>query len=511
MVKAELRERFTGPWLSLRGVGIVTVVAIAVLCGACLSVLLQSRLELVRRADILAGDILVLADQTVQLEVRRYDLRLLGVISDLHDEAAASPAAHGDLPLSAWLFGGLALRNSTGDIMVLDGHGRVLASSRPDLTADYATTLPSIMAGISVPASGLGISTVLLGGDGQPLLALTRRCTANCGQAAAIVAMLPMAWIQGVFDGLVLGRNGAIALTDGRGTLLAREPALPSTLGHAVEPPAVIARIPPAGAWVFNRHSAEDGRCCRVTAERIDGLPLLVFVSISRADILRGWSHLAFITILAVVVLSCGLVVLNLLLARQAHRKMQVDRQLVSANTQLAELARTDGLTGLLNRRGFDDTLAREWRRCRRSGKPIGLLMLDADHFKAYNDQFGHQAGDSVLRTLAACVLARVHAQAGIAARYGGEEFTIVLPDADLAVAGLIAEAIRASIEALAIPRGRGDAVVTVSIGVSFAAADEPATAEALVAAADAALYESKGSGRNRVTVRRLTPRPAGA
>jgi diguanylate cyclase (GGDEF)-like protein len=511
MAKAKLRERFTGPWLSLRGVGVVTVVAIAVLCAACLSVLLQSRLELVRRADILAGDVLMLADQTVQIEVRRSDLRLLDVISDRHDAAAASPAAHGNLSLSAWLFGGLALRNSTGDIMVLDERGRVLASSRPDLTADYAGALSSIMAGMSPQSSGLGISTVLLGGGGQPLLALTRRCSANCGQAAVIVATLPMAWIQGVFDGLVLGRRGAIALTDGSGTLLARQPALPSILGHSFEPPSIIARIPSAGATVFRWPSVADGRCCRVTAGRIYGLPLLVFVSISRADMLRGWSHLAFIIILAVVVLSGGLVALNLLLAQQVHRKMQVDRQLVLANTRLAELARTDGLTGLLNRRGFDEALEREWRRCRRSGNPIGLLMLDADHFKAYNDGFGHQAGDSVLRTLAGCILPRIHAQAGIAARYGGEEFTIVLPDSDLAAARLIAEAIRAGIEALAIPCGRGDAVVTVSIGVSFAAAGEPATAEALVAAADAALYESKDGGRNRVTVRGLAPQPAGA
>lgn len=193
MAKAELRERFTGPWLSLRGVGIVTIVAIAVLCAACLSVLLQSRLELVRRADILAGDVLVLADQTVQIEVRRYDLRLLDVISDLHDAAAASPATHKDLSLSAWLFGGLALRNSTGDIMVLNENGGVLASSRPDLTADYAKALPSITAEMSPQSSGLAIRTVLLGGAGPPLIALARRCpAAACGQSVAIIAMLPM-------------------------------------------------------------------------------------------------------------------------------------------------------------------------------------------------------------------------------------------------------------------------------------------------------------------------------
>jgi diguanylate cyclase (GGDEF)-like protein len=507
MAKTEFRERLTRPWLSLRGVALVSVAAIAVLCAACLTVLWQSRVELVRRADIMAGNILVLANQTVQIEVGRYDLRLVDVISTL-DDAASSPT--GGLPPRLELFGGLALRNSIGDIIVLDSRGSVLLSSRPDLTRDYAVALPSIVAGTPSQFSGLGVSTVLLSGDSQPLIALTRRCPpAACGRAAAVVAMLPMAWIQGVFDGLVLGRQGAIALTDGSGTLLARQPALPAIVGHVFEPQSLIARIPLNGAAVYDKRSAVDGRCCRVTAGRIDGLPLLVFVSISRSDILRGWTHLAFVIIFAVVVLSGGLVALTLLLAREVHRKMKVDRQLLSANTRLSELARTDGLTGLFNRRGFDDSLALEWRRCQRGGNPLCLLMLDADHFKAYNDRFGHPAGDGVLRALGACIVGAIRRPGDIAARYGGEEFTVILPDTDQMGAGHIAESIRARIEALAIPQAAAGAVVTVSVGVGFLVPGAGGTPEQLLATADAALYESKAAGRNRVTVRSFMPRPA--
>jgi diguanylate cyclase (GGDEF)-like protein len=507
MLGAELRERLTRKWLSLRGVAFVSLAAIAVLCGACLSVLFQSRLELVRRADIMAANILLLADQTVEIEMRRYDLRLLDVISDLHDPAAN---AGGGISLGDSLFGGLALRNSIGDIIIIDQRGRVLASSRPNLTPHYAEALASIVSTPGPQTFGLGVSTILLSDNGQPLIALTRACPpGSCGQAAAVVAMLPMAWIQGVFEGLILGRNGAIALTDERGTLLARQPVLPSELGHVFEPEATIARISRGHALVYNRGSAEEGRRSRVTAGWIDGLPLLVFVSISRSEILRGWSHLAFVIIFAVVVLSGGLVALTLLLAQQVHRKLQVDRQLLSANALLAELARTDGLTGLLNRRGFDESLAREWRRCYRNGKPISLMMLDADHFKAFNDRFGHQAGDGVLRALGACIVAHIRRPGDVAARYGGEEFTVVLPDTDLAGAGKIAEAIRAGVEALAMPHADGGPVVTISVGVSFAAAGSVATAEDLLAAADAALYESKAMGRNRVTARSITPQPA--
>jgi diguanylate cyclase (GGDEF)-like protein len=322
--------------------------------------------------------------------------------------------------------------------------------------------------------------------------------------------MLPMPWIQGVFEGLVLGRDGAIALTDASGRLLARKPALPGATGHAFEPESLIARIPRTGDTVYNQASTPDGRQYRMTAGWIDGLPLLVFVSISRAEILSDWSHLASVIILAVVVLSAGLVTLTLLLAREVHRKMKVDQQLLSANAQLAELARTDGLTGLLNRRGFDESLSREWRRCHRNGKPISLMMIDADHFKVFNDRFGHQSGDGVLRALGTCILGRIRRPGDVAARYGGEEFAVVLPDTDLAGASKVAETIRAGVEALVIPHGaEAPVVVTVSIGVSFAAAGGPASADDLVAAADAALYESKATGRNRVTARSATPQPA--
>jgi diguanylate cyclase (GGDEF)-like protein len=508
MTKAELMQRFTRRWLTLRGVALVSLVAITVLCAACLSVLLQSRLELVRRADMMAHNILLLADQTVEIEIRRYDLRLLDVISDLHGPAAQ---AGDDAPSGDLLFGGLALRNSVGDIIVIDARGKVLASSRPNLTAQYAAALPSIVSQTGQAIYGLGVSTVLLGEHGQPLIALTRWCSGGaCGRAAAVVAMLPMPWIQGVFDGLVLGRDGAIALTDASGTLLARQPALPSATGRAFEPQSLIARIPRARAAVYSRASTPEGRQYRVTAGWVDGLPLLVFVSISRAEILSDWSHLAFVIILAVMVLSGGLVTLTLLLAREVHRKMKVDQQLLSANAQLAELALTDGLTGLLNRRGLDESLGREWRRCQRNAKAISVMMIDADHFKAYNDRFGHQSGDGVLRALGHCILTHIRRPGDVAARYGGEEFAVVLPDTDLAGAAKVAEAIRAGVEALVMPHTHeAPVVVTVSIGVGWAAAGDLASADDLLAAADAALYESKAIGRNRVTARSATPQPA--
>lgn len=170
-----------------------------------------------------------------------------------------------------------------------------------------------------------------------------------------------------------------------------------------------------------------------------------------------------------------------------------------TAQLKLERLASSDGLTGLANRRVFDETLEAEWRRAQRAGYAISVLMIDVDHFKRYNDAFGHQHGDQCLRRVAS-VLAESMSRAGdTVARYGGEEFVVILPATQKPGALEVAERIRAAVEALQMTHaGEEDEVVTVSIGVatSNAMIDSPIT---LVASADDALYCAKEAGRNRV------------
>lgn len=172
----------------------------------------------------------------------------------------------------------------------------------------------------------------------------------------------------------------------------------------------------------------------------------------------------------------------------------------LSADNQvLSALSRTDPLTGIANRRAFDEALQRGWARAAERRQRLGLLVIDVDHFKRYNDHYGHVAGDSCLRILAG-VMQQSLREGDLLARYGGEEFAALLPDADKAVALAVAERVRRAVETRAMPHdGLGrDALVTVSIGaVSCAPAEEsrPAT---LVRQADAALYMAKRSGRNR-------------
>ena len=173
--------------------------------------------------------------------------------------------------------------------------------------------------------------------------------------------------------------------------------------------------------------------------------------------------------------------------------------RLAEANEELARLSHQDGLTGLSNRRCFDDALRRESRDATFGDAPLSLLMIDVDHFKSFNDTRGHQAGDECLRAVAA-LLGRERAAPGeVAARYGGEEFAMILPGHDPAAAGARAERLRAAIEALRLPHA-GSATapwITVSVGVATRGADGDDVS--LIAAADAALYRAKRAGRNRV------------
>ncbi len=167
---------------------------------------------------------------------------------------------------------------------------------------------------------------------------------------------------------------------------------------------------------------------------------------------------------------------------------------------QLREQAIRDPLTGLYNRRYLDNTLERELAHCQREGKALSLIMIDVDHFKKYNDCYGHQAGDNCLRNVADALQACAKRASDLVARYGGEEFTLVLADTNCADAQRVAESVRLSIEALAMPHEQSDSGrVTVSVGVAVMTEHSYREVENLLRAADLALYRAKQSGRNQV------------
>lgn len=188
-------------------------------------------------------------------------------------------------------------------------------------------------------------------------------------------------------------------------------------------------------------------------------------------------------------------------IAQMRYSLVVLTRRLDEANRELTRLSAVDGMTGIANRRQFDEFLGREWARGTRHETEISVLMCDVDFFKQYNDLYGHQAGDECLRVVAQTLAARVKRPTDLVARYGGEEFVVILPDTGVDGARQLAEAIRGDVERLAIAHSEGrGGVVTLSLGVACRVPSRDGMGSAaLVKAADDALYFAKGAGRNRV------------
>lgn len=180
-------------------------------------------------------------------------------------------------------------------------------------------------------------------------------------------------------------------------------------------------------------------------------------------------------------------------------RNVLVQMRSYDEQDRLAELSLVDALTGLPNRRRFDDGLRREWARARRSGDGLALLMIDIDHFKMLNDSYGHPVGDQRLRAVGGALAATVSRGGDLVARYGGEEFAAILPATSLVQAQSLAEAMRAAVQNLTLASPAPAGFVTVSIGVGHVDQVDDGAADMLVASADAALYAAKDGGRNRV------------
>ena len=183
------------------------------------------------------------------------------------------------------------------------------------------------------------------------------------------------------------------------------------------------------------------------------------------------------------------------------ERKYAAEK-LIELNKALEQMALIDGLTQIANRRNFDTTIEKEWKRLARDKKPLSLLMVDIDFFKKYNDHYGHQAGDDCLRQVGRALAETVLRPADLVARYGGEEFVLLLPEIELQGALCVGQRVVDAIHQLGIEHTASDVVptVTISLGAATLIPDRSKTPSQLIKLADQALYQSKETGRNRVT-----------
>ena len=275
--------------------------------------------------------------------------------------------------------------------------------------------------------------------------------------------------------------------------MIMRQPYDPKVIGRDISKASTFRHFLSASEGSFSDTSSIDGVRRQYYFRNFPHLPLTIMVAEAEPDIYGAW-HRRAVTIGSLMgAFAVGFIALSFVLGTQLQRRLR-------AESELQLLARTDSLTGLHNRRTLGEVLEQEWRRAKRTRSVFSLLFVDIDRFKAYNDTYGHQAGDDTLAAVARCIGENIRRPADTAARYGGEEFIVVLPDTSSHGASVIAEKIRSAINALAIEHAGSEyGRVTASIGFASWTPDRDTDVTTVIRAADEALYSAKATGRNRV------------
>ncbi|EJZ58231.1 diguanylate cyclase [Pseudomonas fluorescens R124] len=229
----------------------------------------------------------------------------------------------------------------------------------------------------------------------------------------------------------------------------------------------------------------------------------------NKEEVLASWRQETLISAAIVCLLMSILGGIGYRLIRLVRQQSQIQNELIGTQDKLLEVNRTlellaleDALTGLANRRQFDLFTQAEMGRAKRDHTAIALLMIDVDHFKRFNDRYGHLVGDDCLRQLSAIIKENIRRPGDLAARFGGEEFAVVLPDTDYVGAFIVAEKIRKAVQQAQIQhQDGGEGIMTVSIGVSAFGPTTEDTPDSLIGAADKALYIAKTCGRNKSVI----------
>ena len=469
-------------------------------CAICALFSLDVRRSAWEQARISAGNLVAAIESDIERNIDLYDLSLMAVVENFRRPGLdrLSPEIR-----QLVLFDRAATAEYMGSILLLDRRGTVVLDSR-----SLHPPKPSygdqefFVAHARDTDPGLHLSRPAVDSEQQPVMRLSRRLWFPDGSFAGVVAgTLRLAYFDDLFRKLNLGSDSTITLLRTDGTVLARRPFDRASIGRSLANTALFNHYGPSShSGTFETKVARDGIERFFTYRQVGHLPLILSVGLSIDQIDAAWRRDSGILGLVAALLVIAAVFLKRRLRQELERRLR-------AEEALALQARTDSLTGLPNRRHFDETLAREWRRAQRARSPLGLLMIDADHFKSYNDRFGHQAGDQMLVALARCIATNTQRASDFAARYGGEEFIVLLSGPDARDAARLGQVICDAVAAMGeSPADRIFAPMTVSVGVACIVPDARAIHQDLLGPADRALFDAKQGGRNRVAA---APPPA--
>ena len=483
------------PFLLLAGIAIV--VSFWGICALVFAEMGEREYEhaLKSSADVVAS---VAADIERNLEL--YDLSMQQVAKSVlrPDVQTLTPELRQMI-----LFDASASARDLGPLRFLDKAGHVLADSTT-LSPKHAPAAQDVVNVHTFNTDpGLFVGVPSVEEDGTYILTLSRRIADRDGALAGVVlGSVSLRYFHDLFRKLHLGPEDSIGLLKTDGTVIMRYPFELDLLGHKIEGSELFKKFSEGAAGVYRAASQVDNIQKLFVYRQVGTRPLLVVQGTAIKGIFESWwSEVRLIGAL-VLILSSLTLALIVGLTRALKKRH-------AAEVRLAAMAATDSLTGLSNRRTFDEVLESEWRRALRSRGPLSLIMIDVDHFKSYNDVFGHQAGDEALAAVAACIRECATRGGDLCARYGGEEFAVLLPGASIEGAVQVGERIRARV--LAAKDGNGldrDRVPTVSVGVASLSPQGGLTSADLIKSADLALYDAKREGRNRVARASIIPFP---
>ncbi|MGF6812818.1 diguanylate cyclase (GGDEF)-like protein [Paraburkholderia sp. Clong3] len=488
--KNNLLRWLMGPHALFWGGLVIAVVMVSL----CVTSLYQSRKDALDRARETSRNLTLIAERDIERNFELYALSLQAVVDGLGNQKvmALPPDLRGQL-----LFDRAATAKNLGSMLVLDASGNVIIDAGNDTPRkgnfadrDYFKVQRDN------PNAGLYVSAPFRSRlrNGSPSIALSRRVSHPDGSFAGIVLMaISLEYFHDLFGGLSFGPHGAISLIAGNGLMIMRQPYDSKIVGRDVSRASTFRQFRSAPEGSFSDTASIDGVRRLYYFKNFPHLPLIIMVAEAEPDIYAAWHRRALTIGSLMGAFALGFIALSFILGTQLQRRLR-------AESELQLLARTDSLTGLNNRRTLGEILEQEWRRAKRTRSVFSLLFVDIDRFKAYNDTYGHQAGDDALAAVARCIGDNIRRPADTAARYGGEEFIVVLPDTPPDGASVIAEKIRSAISELAIEHAGSEyGRVTASIGSASWDPEQDVDVTTVIKAADEALYNAKATGRNKV------------
>lgn len=340
------------------------------------------------------------------------------------------------------------------------------------------------------------------------VLPISRRLNNPDGSFAGVALVtLKVNFFEQIYEELDVGKTGTVLLALADGTVIYRRPFDEKLIGTNLSGGAVFDAIQRQSAGSAFMVARVDKIERLYSFRRVDNFAFVIAVGQSKDELLGNWRRSSALIAAVALLIGAMFALFAHKLIRQFIIRDRLDTKLRAFsqdlqrdNLGLQELAHTDKLTQLANRRRFDEVLEHEVRRAQRAGAPLALILLDVDFFKRFNDRYGHPAGDACLQAVAGVLAAQLNRNRDLPARYGGEEFAIILPDTELAGAMAVAERLRHEIEGLQLPHlDAPGGVVTASLGVAALDPEQGQDAAGLLTRVDRHLYQAKHAGRNRI------------